>query len=487
MIGMPTINSIRQLRKDGHSITDIANITGVSRDTVYRYLRKNDFSPQVPAKTKHPSKLDPYRQIIESWLVEDRANWRKQRHTYRRIHSRLVEEYGLDVSESAVNRYVRKMKEASVSPDDSYLDLDWAPGEAQADFGQADFYLRGTRCRLHYFVVTFPYSNVGFAQVLPGENAECVCEGLKRIFEYIGGVPARVIFDNATGIGKRACKEVRTTELFGAFAAHYDFSYSFCNPASGNEKGNVENKVGYIRRNLFTPPCQVQSIDSFNKRLLDKCLELAGKPHWIKGEPESQLFVEDSFALAGLPAKAFDPVRYVSAKANKQGKICIEGCHYYSSDPALAGHVLTVALRAFTVAIHAESGELICEHARAYGSAPTDTTDPASQLPLLCLKVGGWKNSKVRSAIGGELRGYLDSLEAQDLKGELRLLRDECARSGWDATIRAAELALVATGRVDRASLGVSAARMTAGISGVDYDDPVDLTVYDAALKMGGR
>ena len=484
---MPAINSIRQLRRDGLSVTDIASATGVSRDTVYKYLKKDDFSPQLPAKQKRASKLDPYRPLIESWLDEDRSNWKKQRHTSRRIYQRLTEECGVAVSESAVNRYVKKLKEARKSKEDAYLDLDWAPGEAQADFGEADFYLLGTRTRMRYFVVTFPYSNVGFSQVLPSENSECVCEGLKKIFEYIGGVPARIVFDNATGVGRRVCKEVRTTDLFGAFAAHYDFAYSFCNPASGNEKGNVENKVGFIRRNLFAPPAQVHNIDIFNKHLLDKCLRLSDKPHWIKGEPESQLFVEDSFALSGLPAKPFDPVRYVSARANKQGKICLCGHHYYSSDPSLAGKTLIAALRAFSVSIHTDDGALVCEHRRAYGDAPTDTTDPASQLPLLCVKPGGWKNSKARSAMRDDLRGYLDSLESGELKASLRLLRDECAKSGWEATLGAAELAYSSTGRIDGASLSVSAARIAGGASCINYDDPIDLSVYDVALNIGGR
>ena len=53
------------------------------------------------------------------------------------------------MSESAVNRYVRKLKETRKAYEDAYLDLDWAPGEAQADFGEADFYLLGTRRRMH--------------------------------------------------------------------------------------------------------------------------------------------------------------------------------------------------------------------------------------------------------------------------------------------------------------------------------------------------
>lgn len=484
---MPAINSIRQLRRDGLSIADIASTAGVSRDAVYKHLRQDDFSPQMPVKQKHPSELGPYRALIESWLDEDGANRKKQRHTYRRMHRRLVEECGLDVGESAVSRYVKRIGENRKPKDEAYLDPDWTPGEAQADFGEADFHLSGTRVRMHYFVLAFPYSNVGFARVLPGENAECVCEGPKKIFEYIGGVPERIVFDNATGIGRRVCREVRTTELFGALAAHYDFAYSFCNPASGNEKGDVEDKVGFIRRNLFAPPAQARNIDVFSRNLLGKRLKLSDKPHWIKAEPESRLFMEDAFALSGLPAKAFDPVRYLPAKANKQGRICLEGRRHYSSDPSLAQADLIVALRAFSVEIYTEEGSFVCEHRRAYGQAPTDTTGPESQPPLLCVKPGGWKNSKVRSSMGENLRGHLDSLGADELKAGLRLLRDECARSGWGATVGAARLAYDSTGRIDGASLGVSASRIAGGMSCVDYDDPIDLGVYDAALNLGGR
>lgn len=128
-------------------------------------------------------------------------------------------------------------------------------------------------------MLVFPYSNVGLAQVFPGENSECVCQALKQIFEYVGGVPLRIVFDNAKGIGRRICRTTHTTELFGRFAAHYDFAYSFCNPYSGYEKGSVENKVGFIRRNLLVPLPQITNIDSFNKSLLNKCMDISNKDH----------------------------------------------------------------------------------------------------------------------------------------------------------------------------------------------------------------
>mgnify|MGYP000753776983 CR=1 FL=1 len=367
MIGMPTINSIRQLRRDGLSITDIASATGVSRDTVYKYLKKDDFSPQLPAKQKHASKLDPYRPLIESWLDEDRSNWKKAA-THIQANIPAPDRGVRRCRERICSEPLRqKAQETRKAYEDAYLDLDWAPGEAQADFGEADFYLLGTRRRMHYFVVTFPYSNVGFAQVLPSENSECVCEGLKRYSNI-----RRSSFKNRVRQRDRHWK----AGLQGS--AHHRplrrvrsalrFAYSFCNPASGNEKGNVENKVGFIRRNLFTPPAQVHNIDIFNKHLLDKCPRLSDKPHWIKGEPESQLFVEDSLCLI-RPSRPrpFDPVRYVSARANKQGKICLCGHHYYSSDPSLAGKTLIVALPGVSVF------DTIPATARSYASTSAHT------------------------------------------------------------------------------------------------------------------
>lgn len=482
-ISMSKVNCIRQMRREGGSISSIAESLDVSRDTVYKYTRKDDFSPAMPVDgpTK-PSKLDPYKPIIGQWLDDDERSWHKQRHTARRIWQRLRDEFSADVSETTVSRYVKEERHRRRGPREQFLDLVWAPGEAQADFGEADFYLRGVRTRLSFFVLTFPYSNVGLAQVLPGQNAECVCEGLRRIFGHVGGVPRRIVFDNATGVGRRVGDAVRTTKLFGAFSAHYDFGFTFCNPDAGHEKGNVENKVGTIRRDLMVPVAQVFDMAAYNTRLLERCLELAGKPHYRKGEPEIQLFVEDRFAMAGLPDKPFEAVRYERPKADKQGKVHLDGPHLYSTSPSLAGSELVAALGATTVRIYDARGTFVCEHSRSYGKTPTDTTDPASQLALLCLRSGAWKNSQVRASLSDGLREHMDSLGADGLRAELRMMRDEAAQSGWSATLQAAEMAYSATSRLDAASVAVGAARLASGR--IDYDEPVDLGVYDAALGM---
>ena len=101
------------------------------------------------------------------------------------------DECGCEASEPTVRHHVARLKAERRESKEAFLDLVWAPGEAQADFGEADFYVGGVRRRMPYFVVTFPYSNVGLAQVFPGQNAECVCQGLRNIFEYCGAASQR--------------------------------------------------------------------------------------------------------------------------------------------------------------------------------------------------------------------------------------------------------------------------------------------------------
>lgn len=196
-----------------------------------------------------------------------------------------MDEEGYGGSYSTARRYVRRRRAELAAERDAreaqgFLLLDWAPGECQVDFGQADFRVGGVVQRGHFLAVTFPHSNVGLAQVLWGEASECVCQGLRNVFEFVGGVPPRAVFDNATEVGRRVGAEVRTSAPFRRFAAHYGLGYFFTNPYSGSEKGSLENKVGAIRRNLLVPIPQPWDAKAHNGRLLVACLAMSeGKAH----------------------------------------------------------------------------------------------------------------------------------------------------------------------------------------------------------------
>ena len=109
------------------------------------------------------------------------------------------------MSLSTVTRAVARLRrESAVEPRDAFMDLVWHPGEAQADFGEVDVIYRGAVQRMRHFVLDFPYSNIGLAQLMPGENAECTCQALLDLFEWLGGMPERIVFDNAAGVGHRS-------------------------------------------------------------------------------------------------------------------------------------------------------------------------------------------------------------------------------------------------------------------------------------------
>ena len=299
-------------------------------------------------------------------------------------------------------------------------------------------------------------------------------------------MPKRTVFDSAAGVGRRTADKARTTGLFGRFAAHYGFACAFCNPASGHGKGSVENKAGSMRRSLSVPVPQATNMEAFNRSLPGKCTAVSRKGHWAKGEPEGQLFAEGRFALSGLPAKPFEAVRYATARAGKKGKARADGPRFCSTDPAFSGCEMLLGLGADKLRAFDGAGAFACEHARAYGDAPTGTADPGSQLRLLRLKPAGWRSSRVRAALSEEARSWMDGLGRDGLKGELRLLRDETARSGWEATRQAVELAYGSAGRADRASVAVGAARIASGAEAIAYDEPVDLSGYDAVLLGKG-
>lgn len=486
MLDMPTIQSIRSRRAKGETLKEISEHERVSIPTVRKYLSMEDFSPKVPTAKERASVLDPYKEIIEGYLDEDEKNWHKQRHTAKRIHDRLAEEHGARVGYTTVQLYVKKRRAERKAPKDMFLKLVWAPGEAQVDFGEADFYVYGQKQRLHYLTVDFPYSNVGFSQVFYGESSECVCQGLVNVFRYIGGVPVRLVFDNATGIGRRIGEAVKTSELFGRFACHFGFDYSFCNPRSGHEKGAVENKVGATRRSLFVPPPRIYDAERYNERLLDDCMRLSDKGHYAKGESERALFVEDVFALRDLPECEFKAMSFDRMKCDKYGYVCLEGNHRYAVGPAFARRTVIVGRGAFDVEVYDEDGARLCTHKRAYGKAPTSSEDPLSQLSLLCMKPRGWQNSQVRYSLPDDLRESMDKMEAAERSDALRCLRDVARESGYGNATNALSESLALLGKVDRASVEVMAACAQNGRGRILYDEPADLDAYDAVYSQGG-
>ncbi|OUM99202.1 MAG: hypothetical protein BAA02_07830 [Paenibacillaceae bacterium ZCTH02-B3] len=195
MLKMSQIEMIKELQSKGLGPVAIAERLKINRKTVSKYMAMEEFEEQKPTnKEERPSKLDPFKPLIREWLEEDRKNRYKQRHTAMRIHKRLMEECeDYDASYPLVQRYVKRLRDQRY--EEGTQELVWHPGEAQADFGEADFYDgSGEKKTNKYLCLSFPYSNAAYVQLFGGETAECVAQGLQDIFHRMGGVPTLIIF-----------------------------------------------------------------------------------------------------------------------------------------------------------------------------------------------------------------------------------------------------------------------------------------------------
>lgn len=137
----------------------------------------------------------------------------------------------------------------------------------------------------------------------------------ERVYPF-GGVPKRLVLDNATGAGRRIGETVRLTLLFQRFQSHFGFEVTFCNPASGHEKGNVKNKVGYVRRNYFVPLSSAPSLIGWNTELLQMCNLDNLREHYKKNVPICELFEADQQALLPLPRLSVEACHYEHLKTN---------------------------------------------------------------------------------------------------------------------------------------------------------------------------
>ena len=506
MLAMDKIHFIRQLYyEQGKDISAIIEETGHDRKTIVKYLDMTDFNPPEP-KPSDPDalcpKLDTYKTLIDSWLLEDRKAPRKQRHTAKRVYDRLVKEVpGFDCSYRLVAQYVAfKKKQMHLDSQKGYIPLIHYPGEAQADFGAATFFENGLEWEGKYLVLSFPYSNAGFPQLMYGENAECFMEGMTAIFKHIGGVPTEIWFDNASTMVTKILQDGgrNLTEKFIRFSSHYGFSYKFMNPNSGNEKGNVENKVRYSRNNFLVPVPHFISLPDKNAQLLVEADVDCDRGHYRhEGVTIQELFVEDKKVLLPLPDTDFDCARYEAARTDKWGRFTLEeGRHEYSASPELSSSSVWLRITSDRVFVMDLEHRLVVTHRRLYGDHRQSLMDWVPYLTAISRKPRSLLNSGIYEMMPGPMQDYVRKCSSTDRGKILKILAEQTKRTGFDSAIQTVEQALVYQA-TDPDSLQNLYRRLFSdvpllpplpvqgSIPGI-IQMPVDLSAYDAALKKGG-
>lgn len=306
-------NDIRSMDADGVPHAEIARRLHVSRNTVAKYADMEDMSPvpPLPAERGRPA-LEGHAEWICSVLEADLGAPRKQRHTAKRVFDRLVAERGYEGSYSTVRRFVADWRRSRApGGGEGYLELEWAPGACQVDFGNFRAVVAGEALDLKLLVLTLPHSNERQCVALRSETSECLCAGLAEVFGRWGRAPRVVVLGNATEAGRRLRGTVVESRLFSQFRGHYRFEARFCNLYSGNEKGSVENAVGFLRRNLLVPVPAVGSTAELNAALADGCARLRASSSCRDGRPTAEALREDLAGMLALPGVAFDAVRWV--------------------------------------------------------------------------------------------------------------------------------------------------------------------------------
>ena len=347
MLVVETVVRIRREHAAGKPIKAISRDLRLSRKVVRKAIRAEEGAFSYQRTTQPFPKIGPVRERLEQLLIENDARPRKDRLKLTRVWDLLVRE-GYDGSYDSVRRYAARWREETkTAPGDggmAFVPLLFAPGEAfQFDFSHEDVEVGGQPMRVTVAHVRMCASRAIYLRAYPRETQEMVFDAHQRAFVFFGGVPTRGIYDNMkTAVDAVFVGKVRVfNRRFLLMADHYMFEPTACTPASGWEKGQVENQVKISRDRFFKPRLKFSSLEELNGWLEAECLI------------------------------TFDRNRYsVMAKAAKR----------------------TAQVRAYADRIVVRcAGEVVAEHARCFGRGRT-IYDPWHYLPVLARKPGALRN-----------------------------------------------------------------------------------------------
>ncbi len=354
--------------REGVPIREIERRTGLSRNTIRKYLRADTVEPKfkVPAR---PSKLDRFAQKLSDWLRVEAGKSRKQRRTAKQMHSDLVV-LGYEGSYERVAAFVRawkgeRQREQQTSGRGTFVPLVFGPGEAfQFDWSEDWAILGGERAKLQVAHTKLSHSRAFIVRAYLLQTHEMLFDAMTQAFRVLGGVPRRGIFDNmktaVDRIGSGKARQVNAR--FAAMASHYLFEPEFCNPASGWEKGQIEKNVQDARRRLWQPLPNFPDLDALNAWLEARCVAQWGQivhggvPGSVAdahaGEVQSLMALGRPFDGFVEQTKRVTPTCLVHFDRNR-----------YSVPASFANRPVSLRIYPERIVVVAE-GQILCEHAR---------------------------------------------------------------------------------------------------------------------------
>jgi transposase len=373
----------RRVLQEGVSKRQILRETGMHWTTLEKILSHSSPPGYREQKLRLKPKLGGYVARIRQILREDKLMPKKQRHTAKRIFERLQQEGyrgGYTVVKEAVREIRRTDREV-------FVPLVHRPGEAQVDYFHAVAKIAGRLRKVAIFLMALPYSDAFFMMCTPRECTESFWAGHVRAFDFFGGVPSRISYDNS----KIAVRSIigahrrHLTDNFLELVSHYLFAYHFCSVRRPNEKGVVEGTGGYARRNFMVPVPEVADYSELNAYLRERCRSDLSRR--LRGHcgTKAELLPEDQQAFLPLPAAAFDACRKAVGRASSLSLVRFRG-NDYSVPVCYAHHELTIKGYWERVEVYFAQ-KLIASHQRLWGKGET-SYEPRHYLPLLARKPG---------------------------------------------------------------------------------------------------
>lgn len=396
MTGVDKIKEVRHLKHvKSLPIKEIVRRTHLSRNTVRKILRSEQtkFSYQ---RDQWPQPVTgEIRQKLETWLREDLTQRPKYRRTAWRMHEILRYEHGYRGSYESVAKCVKALRgKIRAKAREVYIPLYYPPGEAfQFDWADMLAYIQDELLNFQVALVTLCHSRRFYARAYPCQKQELMLDAHQRAFEHLGGVCRRGIYDNLKTAVKAILKGKHRNlqERFVQFCSHYLYEAQFCGPARAHEKGRVENKVKYVRRNFFSPIPHFSCLEELNSRLLS----FAEASARIKTHPEFydktcyDVYEEEKDKLIDLPPYGFDCSRVQHGVVSPTSTVPFDN-NRYSVPAEYVDSTVMVKGYAEQVVISCK-GKEIARHRRSYGQRE-QALEPYHYLGVLARKPGALRD-----------------------------------------------------------------------------------------------
>jgi len=358
MIKYEIYQRILYLHRESHlSESQIAQACDLDCRTVGKWLKATSYHPRKTVARN--SILDPYKDQLVQWLES-------HPYTAQQCYQRL-RDCGYTGGYSTVKEYVRKIRPKRQP---AFLTLAFAPGEAaQVDWGEYKTIAVGnTRRRLSFFVMVLCYSRLMYVEFCVSQTMEHFLSCHKNAFDYFGArVPTNIMVDNLkSAVLKRFVGEAPVlNKTYQSFSDHYGFTIKPCGVAKGNEKGRVENGVGYVKKNFLNGLTlgNFSSLGPAARQWLDNISNV--RIHGETRERPVVRFEAEKNSLRSITVPPYDIGQVKSVMVTNQFRVKLDSNRYsvpaeYASQPA----ILKIYPEHICVYHH---DKLIARHVRRYG------------------------------------------------------------------------------------------------------------------------